>query len=264
MLKCAAGACRHAKRVTRWSSPAYSRACELANPVGTRPCAHTALMSTKPGDQSTFDDSRDLTALPAYEPYPAWSVSHTLPDLVAQYGHLEPGTKATDAVVFAAGRITAKRDASKNLVFLDITADGCTVQVMASKGMYEGTAACQDGSDVQFRAMLGALRRGDVVGIRGIPGQSGKGELSLLPYEVVLLAPCQHNLPLPGQLRDPVRADRFPGRCPARAHSHALTPCSLTSPLSPTGLAIQAQICRHVDQHSDMAWWRGRRCQAGA
>jgi lysyl-tRNA synthetase class 2 len=41
------------------------------------------------------------------------------------------------------------------------------------------------------------LRKGDVIGVRGHPGKSKNGELSIFPQEVVLLAPCLHMLPFP-------------------------------------------------------------------
>lgn len=39
------------------------------------------------------------------------------------------------------------------------------------------------------------IKRGDVVGVIGWPGKSKKGELSIMPYEMVLLSPCLHQLP---------------------------------------------------------------------
>ena len=39
------------------------------------------------------------------------------------------------------------------------------------------------------------LRRGDVVGAKGYPGRSRKGELSLFPTEFKILTPCLHMLP---------------------------------------------------------------------
>lgn len=39
------------------------------------------------------------------------------------------------------------------------------------------------------------MRRGDVVGVRGFPGKSQKGELSIFPREIKLLSSCLHMLP---------------------------------------------------------------------
>lgn len=39
------------------------------------------------------------------------------------------------------------------------------------------------------------LRRGDIVGVTGRPSRTQKGELSISPSEIVLLAPNLHQLP---------------------------------------------------------------------
>lgn len=39
------------------------------------------------------------------------------------------------------------------------------------------------------------LRRGDIVGCSGWPGKSDKGEISIFPVRIQLLAPCLHILP---------------------------------------------------------------------
>ena len=50
-------------------------------------------------------------------------------------------------------------------------------------------------SEEQFGVDTGKLRRGDIVGVVGNPGRTKKGELSIIPSEIVLLAPCLHMLP---------------------------------------------------------------------
>lgn len=55
-------------------------------------------------------------------------------------------------------------------------------------------AAIQD-SEQDFEATHSLLRRGDIVGVRGVPGKSKKGELSIFPKEVTLLSPCLRTLP---------------------------------------------------------------------
>lgn len=44
-------------------------------------------------------------------------------------------------------------------------------------------------------AINNKLRRGDVIGVRGNPGKTKKGELSIIPIELTLLSPCLHMLP---------------------------------------------------------------------
>lgn len=51
------------------------------------------------------------------------------------------------------------------------------------------------------------LRRGDIVGVRGNPGKTKKGELSIIPIEMTLLSPCLHMLPhLHFGLKDKVKS----------------------------------------------------------
>ena len=50
-------------------------------------------------------------------------------------------------------------------------------------------------SEDQFGLDTAKLRRGDIVGVVGNPGRTKKGELSIIPSEIVLLAPCLHMLP---------------------------------------------------------------------
>jgi len=46
-----------------------------------------------------------------------------------------------------------------------------------------------------FYALHKIIKRGDIVGVKGTPGKSKKGELSIFPEEIVLLSPCLHMLP---------------------------------------------------------------------
>ena len=50
-------------------------------------------------------------------------------------------------------------------------------------------------SEDQFGEDIAKIRRGDIVGVTGNPGRTKKGELSIIPKEVKLLAPCLHMLP---------------------------------------------------------------------
>ena len=50
-------------------------------------------------------------------------------------------------------------------------------------------------SEADYPVDTGKLRRGDIVGVVGSPGRTKKGELSVIPRELVLLAPCLHMLP---------------------------------------------------------------------
>ena len=50
-------------------------------------------------------------------------------------------------------------------------------------------------SEEDFVADTAKLRRGDILGVVGNPSRTKKGELSVIPKELVLLAPCLHMLP---------------------------------------------------------------------
>lgn len=52
-----------------------------------------------------------------------------------------------------------------------------------------------DEATEEFLAVHNRLRRGDIVGVRGFPGKSQRGELSIFPKEVKLLSTCLHMLP---------------------------------------------------------------------
>lgn len=58
---------------------------------------------------------------------------------------------------------------------------------MANAKMYE--------SEKQFETDTEKLRRGDIIGCVGHPGKTKKGELSIIPRSIKLLAPCLHMLP---------------------------------------------------------------------
>ncbi|TMW61280.1 hypothetical protein Poli38472_013743 [Pythium oligandrum] len=121
-------------------------------------------------------------------PYPhKFHVSTSLPDFHAKYSSVEAGKQLDDVVVSVAGRLHSKRASGAKLVFYDLRADGVKIQVMSSADNYE--------SEDAFFKIHSVLRRGDIVGVKGYPGKSKKGELSIFPTELVLLSPCMHMLP---------------------------------------------------------------------
>ena len=105
----------------------------------------------------------------------------------------------------------AIRHASKNLVFLDLQSDGYTVQVLSEVKHFQGSQADKTDDNearrtAEFRAIHASLRRGDIVGVQGFPGKSGKGELSIIPRQLHVLAPCIQ--PFPNSkygIKEPVR-----------------------------------------------------------
>lgn len=50
-------------------------------------------------------------------------------------------------------------------------------------------------SEAAFIAITERVKRGDIVGFKGHPAKTKKGELSLVPREITILTPCLHMLP---------------------------------------------------------------------
>jgi lysyl-tRNA synthetase class 2 len=124
-------------------------------------------------------------------PYPhKWHVSMSVPAFVAEFaGAIEPGTTLEGREVSLAGRVYAKRASGSKLLFYDLRGEGAKVQVMADLR----TSELED--EGAFAALHDEVRRGDIVGVRGRPGKSKSGELSLFPVAFVVLAPCLHMPP---------------------------------------------------------------------
>merc|ERR1711892_824026 len=130
----------------------------------------------------------ELKLDPATHPYPhKFSVSTSLTTFLQDYEKLTDGETLKDVEVKCAGRIHAIRESGAKLIFYDVRGEGVKIQVMASANAYK--------SENEFAVDTAKLRRGDIVGVVGNPGRTKKGELSVLPTELVLLAPCLHMLP---------------------------------------------------------------------
>ncbi|CAM9795379.1 unnamed protein product [Lampetra planeri] len=122
------------------------------------------------------------------DPYPhKFQVDLSLTEFVERYSNLQPGDHLTDVSLTVAGRLHAKRASGAKLLFYDLRGEGVKLQVMANATFYK--------TEKDFFLTNNKLRRGDVVGVRGSPGKTKKGELSIVPSEMVLLSPCLHMLP---------------------------------------------------------------------
>lgn len=103
-------------------------------------------------------------------PYPyRFDRSHTLAELRANWGELEPGVETDDAVSVA-GRIMLKRDSGK-LIFATVRDRSGEVQLFISKAIV---------GDEAF-ASIKSLDLGDWVGVSGTVMTTRKGELSVKP-----------------------------------------------------------------------------------
>jgi lysyl-tRNA synthetase class 2 len=113
--------------------------------------------------------------------------SHRISEYVAAFNNIEAGNHTSTEVVSIAGRILSKRGAGK-LMFFDIHGEGLKVQIMSDMSKYV------DGPEA-WANINSIIKRGDIVGINGIPGKSKTGELSIFPNHMQLLSPCLHMLP---------------------------------------------------------------------
>ncbi|KAJ2868441.1 lysyl-tRNA synthetase [Coemansia aciculifera] len=119
-------------------------------------------------------------------PYPhKFEVSMSVPEFIAKFSDMKDGESNPEVEISLAGRIHNKRASGAKLRFYDLYAEGIKVQIMA---------AIQN-TERDFAAVHDVLRRGDIVGVRGFPGKSQKGELSIFPRDITLLAPCLRTLP---------------------------------------------------------------------
>uniref|UniRef100_A0A4W4FZR4 Lysine--tRNA ligase n=1 Tax=Electrophorus electricus TaxID=8005 RepID=A0A4W4FZR4_ELEEL len=123
----------------------------------------------------------------AEDPYPhKFHVDLSLTEFIEKYSHLQPGDHLKD-ILSVSGRVHAKRVSGSKLLFYDLRGEGVKLQVMANSRNYK--------SEEDFIHINNKLRRGDIVGVRGNPGKTKKGELSIIPVEMTLLSPCLHMLP---------------------------------------------------------------------
>uniref|UniRef100_A0A0D6R2Q6 Lysine--tRNA ligase n=1 Tax=Araucaria cunninghamii TaxID=56994 RepID=A0A0D6R2Q6_ARACU len=122
-------------------------------------------------------------------PYPhKFYVSLSIPSFVQKYGNLSSGEQRKDIEVSLAGRILSKRSSGAKLNFYDLHGDGAKVQVMAD-------ARNSEMEEAEFVKLHAGVKRGDIVGIRGFPGKSKRGELSIFPTFFMVLSPCLHMMP---------------------------------------------------------------------
>jgi lysyl-tRNA synthetase, class II len=90
---------------------------------------------------------------------------------------LKDGEQLENEKITLAGRIHAIRESGAKLIFYDLRGEGVKIQVMANARNYE--------SEDAFVTDTEKIRRGDIIGVEGIPGKTKKGELSIIPKKVI-------------------------------------------------------------------------------
>jgi lysyl-tRNA synthetase class 2 len=132
-----------------------------------------------------------------FNPYPhKFHVSLSLSEFIAKYGQLQNGEQLNEEVTLS-GRIHAVREASSKLKFYDIRGEGVKVQIMANAREYGkgDSKKVNENKDSDFQRITDIIKRGDIIGVRGLPAKTKLGELSIIPHELALLSPCLHQLP---------------------------------------------------------------------
>eukprot|EP01039_Chlorochromonas_danica_P011429 gene11429-12778_t len=108
-------------------------------------------------------------------------------EFIAKYSNIAEGEHVEGDIVSVAGRVYSKRGQGK-LMFYDLHGESLKIQIMSDVSRYEG-------GEEAFRDIHNLIKRGDIVGVTGVPGKSKKGELSIFPTSLTLLSPCLHMLP---------------------------------------------------------------------
>jgi len=146
-------------------------------------------------DPSKYKENRrkallEMEASHYLNPWPhKWQQTMRVPEYIEKYATLGNGEHSED-VVSLAGRVLAKRSQGANLVFMDLYECQQKVQVFANGKAYESK---EEGA---FAKVVNVIKRGDIVGVRGCPMRTQKGELSIVPKEMMLLSPCLSMLPM--------------------------------------------------------------------
>jgi lysyl-tRNA synthetase class 2 len=129
-------------------------------------------------------------------PYPhKFHTTMQVPDFLAKYEYVQPGGFAEGCVEGLAGRVLNKRSGGKGLIFYDLNADGVKMQIFADARNF--TAFQGDNGLAGFMKLMNETKRGDVIGVKGKPGRTKRGELSIFPTELTILTPCLHMIPKP-------------------------------------------------------------------
>ena len=123
-------------------------------------------------------------------PYPhKFHVDLSIKDYIAKYtNETKDGQQLEGVTVSIAGRIMIKRSSGSKLHFYDIQGQGLKVQAISDLGSWQG-------EDDVFHAKNAETKRGDIVGILGVPGKSKRGELSIFVKDMLVLSPCLHMPP---------------------------------------------------------------------
>ena len=125
------------------------------------------------------------------DPYPhKFNVTTSIPNYIEKYSSMEAGEHKEADIHSLAGRVHNIRASGKSLIFMDLHCEAQKVQIMANASKFVG-----EPNGESFNDIIRRLGRGDVVGVTGFAAKTKKGELSIIPSNIKILAPCLHMLP---------------------------------------------------------------------
>jgi len=132
----------------------------------------------------------DEYAKSGHDVYPhKFQITISVPEFKIKYNHLKHDETLLEVTVCIAGRLMRKAVGGENLFFYFLHGQGDKIQLLVDAKHYSSPEA--------FQAINALLKRGDIVGVTGHPARSKskKGELSVVPIDIILLTPCLHMLP---------------------------------------------------------------------
>lgn len=136
---------------------------------------------------------RELQTSGSLNPFPhKFQVNTDLREFVKKYSNVKTGEHFKDVEIRIAGRVYTKRASGAKLVFYDLKTEGAKIQIMCQAQEADGP--------MSFEQQHEHIRRGDIIAVIGYPGRTAprnrpEGELSIFARQIILLAPCLHQLP---------------------------------------------------------------------
>lgn len=140
---------------------------------------------------SDFEDSYkkqrqgELAFIPNIYPN-NFRVTSSVENFVTVYQHLQ-ACEYGRTIESIGGRITSIRSTGSKLFFIFIKEFNSKIQVFADNKQYP------DYDD--YQRFKKSLKRGDYIGITGLAYRTKTNELSIVPQNIVMLAPCYHQIP---------------------------------------------------------------------
>lgn len=178
---------RQQKQEAQAKARAEKAAAKAAADAEKPAAATTAVVELNPAEYfaNRVAQLEEYSKASGYSVYPhKFTATLSIPEFRAAFDDVPTGESRPETIVSIAGRIHLQRPSGKKLVFYQVQGDGESLQIVADQ------AACTANWDVHA-----VIRRGDIVGVRGYPSRTRKGELSITPLEVVLLTPCLQMMP---------------------------------------------------------------------